>query len=113
MEQVINTPLITQYAKTTQNVTILVGIAIFLVILFVLSPINTLYYPAFCGKVIIMVLLGYTIFYNIVQTNKFTKDFNVDIWSGEWNIVKTNIVYSYVFNMFLLILMITILNKFF
>jgi len=113
MDQDINTPLIIQYAKTTQNVTILVGITIFLIILFVLSPINTFYYPAFCGKVIIMVLLGYTIFYNIVQTNRFTKDFNIDILLGEWNIVKTNIVYSYIFNIFLLILMITILNKFF
>jgi len=113
MDQDINTPLIIQYAKTTQNINVLVGIVIFLVILFILSPINTFYYPAFCGKVIIMVLLGYTIFYNIVQTNKFTKEFNIDILLGEWNIVKTNIVYSYIFNIFLLILMITILNKIF
>jgi hypothetical protein len=106
-------PLITQYAKSTQNVTILVGLAIFLIILFVLSPINSFYYPAFCGKIIIMMLLGYTIYYNMFQTNKFATDFNIDIWSGDWNTVKTNIVYSHIFNIFLLILMITILNKFF
>ena len=35
--------------------------------------------------------LGFTIFYNIKQTNKFKQNFNVSLLSGEWSNIKTNI----------------------
>ena len=105
--------LIVQYAKATQNVCMCLSISIFLIILFILSPLNKFLLTSIFGKVIILLLLGFTIFYNVTQTNKFSKDFNVSISSGNWDTIKTNVVYSYVFSIFLLILFVTVLKSLF
>lgn len=105
--------LIVQYAKATQNVCMCLSISIFLIILFILSPLNKFLLTSIFGKVVILLLLGFTIFYNVTQTNKFSNDFNVSISSGNWDTVKTNVVYSYVFSIFLMILFVTVLKSLF
>jgi hypothetical protein len=112
-KKTITSSMIVKYAQSTQTVCLYLCIAIFLIILFVLSPLNTYFLTGLFSKVIILLLLGYTIFYNISQTNKFANDFNITIFSGNWSTIKTNIAYSYIFTGFLLILMFTVAKKFF
>ena len=112
-KKTIASSMIVKYAQSTQTVCLYLCVAIFLIILFVLSPLNTYFLTGFFSKVIILLLLGYTIFYNISQTNKFANDFNISIFSGNWSTIKTNIAYSYIFTGFLLILMFTVAKKFF
>ena len=108
-----NSSLIVEYAKATQNVCLGMSISAFLIILFMMTPLNSFVLSSIFGKLIILLLLGYTIYYNIIKTNKFANNFNVDMMSNSWDPVKTNIACSYVFSGFLLILMSTVLRKLF
>jgi hypothetical protein len=69
--------------------------------------------PSMFGKIIIIALLGYTLYYNTQQTNKFVNHFNVNIWNDNWNPLKTNILCGYVFSIFLLALIISVVRHFF
>lgn len=107
----MSTQLILEYAKSTQNVCMCVAISMFLIVLFMMTPLNTFLISSIFGKVIILALLGYTLYYNVSNTNKFSKNFGVNVTSGNWDAVKTNIVCSYVFSFFLLVLMISVIRK--
>lgn len=105
--------IIVEYAKATQDVCMCLSLSIFLIVLFILSPLNKFLLASIFGKVIIILLLGFTIFYNIKQTNQFSQNFNVSLLSGEWSTIKTNVAYSYIFTVFLLVLMVTVLRNLF
>ena len=105
--------MIIEFAKSTQNVCICLAISLFLIILFIMTPLNTFILSSIFGKVIILTLLGYTIYYNSMATNKFTNNFNISFTSGDWNVLKTNILCSYVFSAFLIILMILVIRQIF
>ena len=109
----MSTEMIIEFAKSTQNACMCLSIAIFLIILFMMTPLNTFLLSSIFGKVIILTLLGYTLYYNITQTNKFSNNFSVILTSGNWNPVKTNITCSYIFSLFLLVLIISVIRKIF
>lgn len=108
-----NSSLIIEYAKTTQNVCLCMSISAFLIILFMMTPLNSFVLSSIIGKLSILILLGYTIYYNITKTNKFANNFNVDMMTDSWDPIKTNVMCSYIFSGFLLILMLTVLQKLF
>lgn len=103
--------MIIEYAKSTQNVCICLAISLFLIIVFMMTPLNTFILSSIFGKVIILTLLGYTIYYNTIATSKFTNEFNISLTSGDWDVLKTNILCSYVFSAFLIILMLSIISQ--
>lgn len=105
--------MIVEYAKSTQNVCLCLSISTFLIMLFIMSPLNSFILSSFFGKIIILILLGYTIYYNITKTLKFSNDFNINIFSGDWNPVIMNVMCSYVFSGFLIVLLLTVLQKLF
>jgi hypothetical protein len=108
---VSSSTMVVEYAKSTQNVCMCLGISIFLIILFMMTPLNSFILSSIFGKVVIIALLGYTLYYNITQTNKFSKNFNISLTSGNWDELKTNITCSYVFSLFLLVLLLSVLRK--
>jgi hypothetical protein len=105
--------IIIEYAKTTKNVCLCISISAFLILLFIMTPLNSFLLSSIFGKVIILTLLGYTVFYNVTKTNKFAKNFNIDFSRGEWDPIKTNIACSYVFTGFLLVLMLAVIQQIF
>jgi len=105
--------MVIEFAKSTQNVCICLAISLFLIILFIMTPLNNFILSSIFGKVIILTLLGYTIYYNTMATNKFTNNFNISLTSGDWNVLKTNILCSYVFSVFLIILMLSVIRQIF
>jgi hypothetical protein len=105
--------IIIEYAKSTQNVCLCISISVFLIILFIMTPLNSFLISSIFGKVIILALLGYTVYYNVTKTNLFAKNFNIDLSTGGWDPVKMNILSSYVFTGFLVVLMFTILQQLF
>jgi hypothetical protein len=108
---VSSSTMVVEYAKSTQNVCMCLGISIFLIILFMMTPLNSFMLSSIFGKVVIIALLGYTLYYNISQTNKFSKNFNISLTSGNWDELKTNITCSYIFSLFLLVLLLSVLRK--
>lgn len=103
--------MIIEYAKSTQNVCMCLSVTIFFIILFMMTPLNTFLLSSIFGKVIILTLLGYTLYYNLYNTNKFANTFNITLTSDSWNTIKTNIVCSYIFSLFLLVLLISLIRK--
>ena len=55
-KKTIASSMIVKYAQSTQTVCLYLCIAIFLIILFVLSPLNTFFFTGFFSKVIILFL---------------------------------------------------------
>jgi len=78
-----------------------------------MTPLNSFLLSSIFGKVIILALLGYTVYYNVTKTNVFAKNFNINLTEGGWDPVKTNIVSSYIFTGFLIILMLTVIQQLF
>ena len=105
--------IIIEYAKSTQNVCLCISISAFLIILFIMTPLNSFLLSSIFGKLIILILLGYTIFYNVKKTNIFANNFNIDLTTGDWDPIKTNIACSYIFTGFLLVLFLTVLQQLF
>jgi hypothetical protein len=106
-----NSLLIVEYAKSTKNVCLCMSISAFLIILFMMTPLNSFVLSSIFGKLIILLLLGYTIYYNVTKTNKFADNFNIDMMSNSWNPIKTNIACSYIFSGFLLVLILSVIKK--
>jgi hypothetical protein len=55
--------------------------------------------------------LAFALYKNIETTFKFSKD--ISIFQGDWNSVKTNVVLSYLFSAFIIILIFSVLNRLF
>ena len=107
--QTENPNLVIQYAKSTQNVCLYLAVSALLIIVFILSPLNQHFITSIFGKLIILGLLSYIMFYNIQQTNQFANNFNITFLDLTWNPVKSNIVCSYIFTLCLFLLFIQIL----
>ena len=105
-----NTSLVMQYAKSTQNVCLCLSISALLIIIFILSPLNTFLLSSIFGKVIISFVLVYTIYYNLKQTNTFASSFNISFVENNWSPVKTNVLCSYIFTIFLFVLLWSVLR---
>lgn len=107
--------LIIEFAKSTQNVCLSIVITIVLIIVFMMSPLNNFLLSSVFAKIVILIVLGYTIYYNIKQTQQFANKFNISMSSSEngWNIVNTNVLCSYIFSLFLLVLFLSVIRTFF
>jgi len=104
--------MIIEFSKATQNVCMCLGVSVMSIILFMMTPLNTFMLSSIFGKVIILILLGYTLYYNTQQTNKFVKNFNINLFykNENWNPLKTNVLCSYIFSIFLLVLIISVIR---
>jgi len=101
---------IVKYTNASQKAYKCLAIATFLIILFIISPINSFFLSSLIGKIIILTLLSYAVFYNLRVTNNFTKKSNIKLTSGNWTPIKTNIILSYIFTIFLLVLIVAIIR---
>ena len=108
--QLTSTQLIVEYSKSTKNICMCLGIASVLIILFILSPLNSFMLSSIFGKAVILVLLVYMIYYNLKETNIFSNNFNISFTDGTWNSIKTNVICSYAFSAFIFILMVSVLR---
>jgi len=110
-----STLMIIEFSKATQNVCMCLGLSVIFIVLFMMTPLNTFLLSSIFGKVIILTLLGYTLYYNTQQTNKFVNNFNINILNSnsDWDPLKTNVLCSYIFSLFLLVLIISVIRKIF
>jgi len=107
-----NTNLVIQYAKSTQNICLCLGVAGLLIIIFILSPLNSFFLTSVIGKALILSLLVYMMYYNIQQTNQFSHNFDINFFNdnASWGPVKTNVLCSYVYTAFLFFLTVSVLR---
>ena len=110
-----STLMIMDFSKSTQNVCMCLGVSVIFIILFMLTPLNLFLLSSIFGKLLVITLLGYTLYYNTEQTNKFVNKSGVNILhiNESWNFIKTNILCSYIFSALLLVLIISVIRNIF
>jgi len=110
-----STLMIIEFSKATQNVCMCLGLSVIFIVIFMMTPLNSFLLSSIFGKVIILTLLGYTLYYNSQQTNKFVNNFNISIFdqNSNWDPLKTNVLCSYIFSLFLLVLILSVIRKIF
>lgn len=101
---------IVEYVKSSQNICLYTIISILLIFFFMISPINKFLMTSFLGKISILVLLGYILYYNIILTNKLSNKMNISFLNGQWNMIKTNLTCSYIFSLFLFLLFLSVIR---
>lgn len=111
----MSSTMIIEFSKATQNTCMLSALSIVFIILFMMTPLNSFLLSSIFGKVIILTILAYTLYYNVSQTNKFTDNFNINIWheNSNWDPFKTNVLCSHIFSLFLLVLIFSVICKIF
>ena len=82
---------------------------VFLILLFIISPLNRFVIASIFGKILILAILIFALYQNISVTFKFSK--NIGLFSGDWSNTKTNILCSYIFSAFIIILIFSVLNR--
>ena len=84
-----------------------------LIIIFIVSPLGKFVWVSTIMKVVILIILGYTIYLNNIQTTML-KNTNAESSDSELSSqLGTNIMCSYVFTLFLCILFIFVIKSFF
>jgi hypothetical protein len=98
---------IIEFSKSTEYSCLYLGASVILIMAFILYPLNSI-----IGNLLILGLLGYTIYYNMLHTNKFAKELDINIFNmSMWDPLKTNVLCNYVFSTLLLVLILSIVKK--
>lgn len=104
---------IMEFGQSTKNVCMCVSLSIFLIVFVMMTPISSFMMSSMIGRGIILAILGYTLYYSVMQTNKFSSHFNVSFLGGEWDHMKSNLICSWTLNIFIFMLFFSVLKTFF
>ena len=107
-----NSSIITYYAKSSEHICLCSTVSICLILIFIFTPINNYFLTSIFGKSIILILLAYTLLNNIKLTNDFSNKINTSSISNP-DSISTNIICSYIFSVFLFILIISVIRSLF
>lgn len=97
----------------TKNICLCCSISIFLILLFVISPLSNFFKTSLFMKIVIIFILGYTFYLNIIQTNQMKLYYNNSKSQEITNQLNTNIICSYVFTFFIGLLIIFVIKSLF
>jgi hypothetical protein len=108
---------IANYLNASKNSCICISISIVIIILFFLTPLSNFLLVSIIGKIITIIILSYAFITNTVSTYNVSKKLDVSLFSdpnyttSESTNIKTNIVCSYIFSIFIFILILMITKK--
>jgi hypothetical protein len=100
------------FTDSTKRICTCSTISIFLIILFIISPLSNFFMTSSLMKIVILIILSYTIYLNIMQTNYLriaTDTVKSEIIMSQLN---TNIMCSYIFTLFLGLMGIFVIKSF-
>ena len=100
------------FTDSTKRICTCSTISIFLIILFIISPLSNFFMTSSLMKIVILIILAYTIYLNIMQTNYLRSA--TDIAKSEiiMSQLNTNIMCSYIFTLFLGLMGIFVIKSF-
>jgi hypothetical protein len=101
------------FTDETKKVCICSATSIFLIVLFIISPLSNFFKTSLIMKILILVILVYTIYLNNIQTNQLrhaSSSINSENLKSQLNM---NIICSYVFTIFIGLLIIFVVKSFF
>ncbi len=100
------------FTDSTKKICTCSAISIFLITLFIISPLSNFFITSTLMKIITLVILAYTIHLNIIQTNYLKTATNVVNTDMVLSQLNTNIMCSYIFTLFLGLLGIFVIKSF-
>ena len=99
------------FSDMTKNVCYFSFLSMFLILIFIISPISNLFFLSTIVKIIIIIILVYTIYLNLKQSHLLSEYNNINNSKEFETQLNLNILYSYIFTLFLgLLLIFTIKN---
>ncbi len=101
------------FTDTTKRVCTCSSISIFLIVLFMLSPLSSFFLTSLFMRLIILILLAYTIYLNAQQTDYLRSASQLKLTNEVGSQLNINIICSYVFTLFIGLLIIFVLKSFF
>lgn len=106
-------PELDAFAATTQRACTFSALSLFVIVLFVLTPLSQFWTTSLLMKMVALALLGYTVYLNVHQIQFLNKAFQSRP-SGELSTQLTiNMMSSYLFTLFLVLLMLFLSAKMF
>ena len=100
------------FTDSTKKICTCSAVSIFLIILFIISPLSNFFMTSIIMKIIILIILAYTIYLNIIQTNYLRSATNVVNSENVMSQLNTNILCSYIFTLFLGLMGIFVIKSF-
>jgi hypothetical protein len=101
------------FTDNTKKICMCSASSIIIILLFIISPLSNFFKTSFFMKILVLVILGYTLYLNNMQTNLL----RLATVSSTTDTVKTqlnmNIICSYIFSVFIGILFIFVIKSFF
>lgn len=104
---------LTIFTDITKNVCACSAVSISIIVLFIISPLSNFFKTSLFMKIIALIILCYTIYLNTQQTNLLTSassSVNSEKIKSQLNM---NIICSYVFTVFIGLLIIFVIKSFF
>jgi len=100
------------FTDTTKRVCTCSSISIFLIVLFIISPLSNFFLTSIFMKIITLLILFYTLYLNYKQT-EYLRNASQSKLSNELNSqLNVNIICSYVFTLFIGLLIIFVIKSF-
>ena len=100
------------FTDSTKKICTCSAVSIFLIIIFVISPLSNFFMTSMLMKIIILIILAYTIYLNMIQTNYLRTATNVVKSENIMSQLNTNILCSYIFTLFLGLMGIFVIKSF-
>jgi hypothetical protein len=104
---------LTTFTDTTKRVCTCSAISIFLIVLFIISPLSNFFVTSLVMKLITLLILIYTIYLNNQQTNLLNNANNMTQSREVKSQLNINILCSYIFTLFIGLLIIFVIKSFF
>jgi hypothetical protein len=104
---------LTAFTDVTKKVCTCSAISIFLIVLFIISPLSNFFLTSVFMKIVTLILLCYTIYLNNQQTDYLREATNQKQSNEVSSQLKINIMCSYVFTLFIGLLVIFVIKSFF
>jgi hypothetical protein len=101
------------FTETTKRVCTCSAISIFLIVIFIISPLSRLFLISIFMRIVILLLLAYTIYLNLQQTEYLRTASQIKLSNEVSSQLNINIICSYIFTLFIGLLIIFVLKSFF
>jgi hypothetical protein len=104
---------LTTFTETTKKVCTCSAISIFLIVLFIITPLSRFFLTSLLMRIITIILLIYTLYLNNEQTNYLRNATQLNLSKEVSYQLNINIICSYVFTLFIGLLVIFVIKSFF
>ncbi len=104
---------LTTFTDSTKKICTCSAISIFLIVIFIISPLSNFFLTSILMKFIVLLILIYTIYLNNQQTNLLNNANNMTNSNEVNSQLSINIICSYVFSLFIGLLIIFVIKSFF